>query len=93
MADDVQTLKNDIAELVVDVRALVGVIGGLKTNVTDLTAQLAAAKAAGFTVPQDLLDAANAAVTEADKAVADATAADAPATVTVTDGGATSGNP
>jgi hypothetical protein len=83
MADDVQHLRDDIAKARTDVTTLVGVVGGLKTKVTDLTSALEAAKVAGFTVPADLLTEADSLVAEADKAVADASSTDSIGSVEV----------
>ncbi len=74
MATELETLAANLAKVSGDVKSLVTAVGGLKTQVTDLTAQLAAAQAAGFDVPDDVMQASADLVTEADKAVADATA-------------------
>ncbi len=73
MATELETIKANLAQVSGDVKALVTSVGGLKTQVTDLTAQLAAAQAAGFDVPDDVMQASADLVAEADKAVADAT--------------------
>ena len=90
MADtnaSLDTLRAAQAKLTEDLTAIAGSVTGLVGQVKTLTEQLAAAQAAGFNVPQDVLDAANAEVASADAILA---ALNAPSEVTVTDGGESS---